>query len=127
MQAISGGNLNDYCMVGGFYEFDRNYTPTTVNSLWCDLSYSLGRITPALFIAGATHEYDRENTAVYGSGMSIENLYRIAPRVDFFLNKDLFFTLTLEYTNVKYEDAVCKDRIGNYRLGVSLLYRFSSK
>lgn len=127
MQAISGGNLNDYCMVGGFYEFDGNYTPTTVNSLWCDLSYSLGRITPALFIAGATHDFDRKQENLFGSGMGVENLYRIAPRVDFFLNKDLFFTLTLEYTNVKYQDEICKERIGNYRLGVSLLYRFSSK
>lgn len=127
MQAISGGNLNDYCMIGGFYEFNGNYTPTTVNSLWCDVSYSLGRITPALFIAGATHDFDRIYINTYGSGMGVENLYRIAPRVDFFLNKDLFFTLTLEYTNVKYEDAVCKDRVGNYRLGISLLYKFSSK
>ena len=127
LQAISGENLNDYCMVGGFYEFNGNYTPTTINSLWCDVSYSLGRITPALFIAGATHDFDRTYINTYGSGMSIENLYRIAPRVDFFLNKDLFFTLTLEYTNVKYEDAVCKDRVGNYRLGISLLYKFSSK
>ncbi len=127
MQAISGGNLNDYCMVGGFYEFDGNYTPTTVNSLWCDVSYSLGRITPALFIAGATHDFDRKQENLFGSGMGVENLYRIAPRVDFFLNKDLFFTLTLEYTNVKYEDKVCKDRVGNYRLGISLLYKFSSK
>ena len=127
LQAISGGNLNDYCMVGGFYEFDGNYTPTTVNSLWCDLSYSLGRITPALFIAGATHDFDRKQENLFGSGMGVENLYRIAPRVDFFLNKDLFFTLTLEYTNVKYQDEICKERIGNYRLGVSLLYRFSSK
>lgn len=127
MQAISGGNLNDYCMVGGFYEFDGNYTPTTVNSLWCDLSYSLGRITPALFIAGATHDFDRKQENLFGSGMGVENLYRIAPRVDFFLNKDLFFTLTLEYTNVKYQDEICKERIGNYRLGISLLYKFSSK
>lgn len=127
LQAISGGNLNDYCMVGGFYEFNGNYTPTTINSLWCDVSYSLGRITPALFIAGATHDFDRTYINTYGSRMSVENLYRIAPRVDFFLNKDLFFTLTLEYTNVKYEDKVCKDRVGNYRLGVSLLYKFSSK
>lgn len=127
LQAISGGNLNDYCMIGGFYEFDGNYTPTTVNSLWCDLSYSLGRITPALFIAGATHDFDRKQENLFGSGMGVENLYRIAPRVDFFLNKDLFFTLTLEYTNVKYQDEICKERIGNYRLGVSLLYRFSSK
>lgn len=127
LQAISGENLNDYCMVGGFYEFNGNYTPTTINSLWCDLSYSLGRITPALFIAGATHDFDRTYINTYGSWMSIENLYRIAPRVDFFLDKDLFFTLTLEYTNVKYEDAVCADRVGNYRLGVSLLYKFSSK
>ncbi len=127
LQAISGENLNDYCMIGGFYEFNGNYTPTTINSLWCDVSYSLGRITPALFIAGATHDFDRTYINTYGSGMSVENLYRIAPRVDFFLNKDLFFTLTLEYTNVKYEDAVCKDRVGNYRLGISLLYKFSSK
>ncbi len=127
LQAISGENLNDYCMIGGFYEFNGNYTPTTINSLWCDVSYNLGRITPALFIAGATHDFDRTYINTYGSGMSIENLYRIAPRVDFFLNKDLFFTLTLEYTNVKYEDRVCEDRIGNYRLGVSLLYKFSSK
>lgn len=127
LQAISGGNLNDYCMIGGFYEFNGNYTPTRINSLWCDVSYSLGRITPALFIAGATHDFDRTYINTYGSGMSIENLYRIAPRVDFFLNKDLFFTLTFEYTNVKYEDKVCKERIGNYRLGVSLLYKFSSK
>lgn len=127
LQAISGENLNDYCMVGGFYEFNRNYTPTTINSLWCDLSYSLGRITPALFIAGATHDFDRKQENLFGSGMGVENLYRIAPRVDFFLNKDLFFTLTLEYTNVKYQDEICKERIGNYRLGVSLLYRFSSK
>lgn len=127
LQAISGGNLNDYCMVGGFYQKEENYFPTTINSLWCDVSYSLGRITPALFIAGATHNFDRSQNLVYGSGMSVENLYRIAPRVDFFLNKDLFFTLTLEYTNVKYEDRVCKERIGNYRLGISLLYKFSSK
>lgn len=127
LQAISGENLNDYCMIGGFYEFNGNYTPTTINSLWCDVSYSLGRITPALFIAGATHDFDRTYINTYDSGMSVENLYRIAPRVDFFLNKDLFFTLTLEYTNVKYEDKVCEDRIGNYRLGVSLLYKFSSK
>lgn len=127
LQAISGGNLNDYCMIGGFYEFNGDYTPTTINSLWCDVSYSLGRITPALFIAGATHDFDRKQENLFGSGMGVENLYRIAPRVDFFLNKDLFFTLTLEYTNVKYQDEICKERIGNYRLGVSLLYRFSSK
>lgn len=127
LQAISGGNLNDYCMIGGFYQKEENYFPTTINSLWCDVSYSLGRITPALFIAGATHDFDRTYINTYGSGMSVENLYRIAPRVDFFLNKDLFFTLTLEYTNVKYEDQVCKERIGNYRLGISLLYKFSSK
>lgn len=127
LQAISGGNLNDYCMIGGFYQKEENYFPTTINSLWCDVSYSLGRITPALFIAGATHDFDRTYINTYGSGMSVENLYRIAPRVDFFLNKDLFFTLTLEYTNVKYEDKVCKERIGNYRLGISLLYKFSSK
>ncbi len=127
LQAISGGNLNDYCMIGGFYEFNGDYTPTTINSLWCDVSYSLGRITPALFIAGATHDFDRKQENLFGSGMGVENLYRIAPRVDFFLNKDLFFTLTLEYTNVKYQDEICKERIGNYRLGVSLLYKFSSK
>ncbi|MEE1113199.1 MAG: hypothetical protein UH077_08480, partial [Bacteroidales bacterium] len=75
----------------------------------------------------ATHDFDRKQENLFGSGMGVENLYRIAPRVDFFLNKDLFFTLTLEYTNVKYEDKVCKERIGNYRLGVSLLYKFSSK
>ena len=127
LQAISGGNLNDYCMIGGFYKKEENYFPTTINSLWCDVSYSFGRITPALFIAGVTHDFDRTHINTYGSGMSVENLYRIAPRVDFFLNKDLFFTLTLEYTNVKYEDQVCKERIGNYRLGISLLYKFSSK
>lgn len=127
LQAISGDNLNDYCMVGGYYEKEGNYFSTTVNSLWCDISYSFGKIVPAIFIAGATHDFDRTNNDVYGSGMSVENLYRIAPRVDLHLNKDLFFTLTMEYTNVKYTDQVCKERIGNYRFGVSLLYRFSSK
>ena len=131
MQAISGENLNDYCMVGGFYErfnydiLDYEYTPTTTNTLWCDLSYKFGNIVPAIFVAGATHDFDRTQTNVYGSGMGIENLYRIAPRVDFYLHKDFFFTLTMEYTNAKYANNI--DRVGNYRLGVSLLYRFSSK
>lgn len=135
LQAVWGENMNDYCLFGGFYssepkEFHKgyDYKATAISAVWFEAIFNAGRFTPAIFLGYASHGgKDNNYHHRYGSAMSLENVFRIAPRVDFHLSKDFLLCGTVEYTNVKYEDAVCKDRLANWRLGLSLLYKFSTK
>lgn len=135
LQAVYGENLNDYCLFGGysesFFDIDLNtyhYKPTTLSALWFEAIYNWGKVTPAIFIGYGKHGgKDSAYANHYGSLMDLDNVFRIAPRVDIQLAKDFNLCATIEYTNVKYTDEVCKDRLDNWRLGLMLLYKFNTK
>lgn len=135
LQALWGENMNDYCLFGGFYSKERNeepkgydYKPTDINAVWFEAIVYSGRFTPAIFLGYASHG-SKNNSYIerYGTSMSLENVFRIAPRLDFLISNGLLLCSTVEYTSVKYEDAVCRKRLSNWRLGLSLLYKFSTK
>ena len=137
LQALWGENMNDYCLFGGYYEFDQSletpdnpfsYSSSAISALWCEVVYNWGRFSPAVFVGYASHENKARNyNKAYGSAMALDNIFRIAPRLDYHFTKDFLLSTSVEYTNVKYEDGVCKDRLDNYRLSLTLLYRFNSK
>ncbi len=135
LQAVYGENLNDYCLFGGYYERPTDltvssyeYAPTTVSSVWFEAIYDCGKVTPAVFIGYGEHLGQKTDWGNgYGTSMDLENVFRIAPRVDIQLTKDFNLCATVEYTNVKYRDEVCKERLENWRLGLMLLYKFSTK
>ncbi len=135
LQAIWGENMNDYCLFGGFYSSELNefpkgydYKATNVSAVWFEAIFNVGSFMPAIFLGYASHGgKDNQYAKRFGSAMALENVFRIAPRIDFHLSKDFLLCGTVEYTNVKYEDAVCGERLANWRLGLSLLYKFSTK
>ncbi len=124
LQAVYGDNLNDYCLFGGYYEratdlyaTSYEYSPTNVSSLWFEAIYNFGKLCPAVFIGYGEHSGLRDNWGnAYGSSMDLENVFRVAPRVDIHFTKDFMLCATVEYTNVKYRDVVCQERLENWRL-----------
>ena len=143
LQGVIGQNLNDYMMLGGFVEssFDTiNYSFTYKNtetaSLWMDISYPKGKYRGALFIGyqknlGFSPDFTAAN--YYGTGKDIDNVFRIAPRLEFYPSNNYFITLQAEYTQASYgiyqpkggkvEDL---NDIGNYRFSLAFVYKFNT-
>jgi len=130
-------------MLGGFVEssFDTiNYSFTYKNtetaSLWMDISYPKGKYKGALFIGyqknlGFSPDFTAAN--YYGTGKDIDNVFRIAPRFEFYPSNNYFITLQAEYTQASYgiyqpkggkvEDL---NEIGNYRFSLAFVYKFNT-
>lgn len=137
LQAVYGENLNDYCMLGGYQQDvdfanignPYSYIPSLTSTIWFEVSY-LGnqKITPAFFAAYADHtKSDKLGLVNCGSGMHIDRVYRIAPRIDFNFTKDFFLSTIAEYTNAHYLTDKMDESVGNWRLGITLMYKFSNK
>lgn len=133
-QALYGESMNDLSLLGGYYEsyFDTinhkfDYKSSRVSSAWIDYSHSFGKLKPALLI-GYSKSYDvnQENfPSAYGIGMDIDNYYRIAPRIEYFLLNNFSLSFSLEYASVKFNNKIEKSRVEGFRTAFALCYLFN--
>ncbi len=139
---ISGGNLNNLVMLGGFTGNTvagiQSYNPTKTTALWIDIAGNGKTFAPGFFF-GTTKNDGSGNAAgtaaqIYGRGTTgsrvIDNVWRASARVDFKKNK-FRVSPELEYTAATWGDAdlfgkatTNKKDVGNFRTMVSCVYSF---
>lgn len=142
---ISGGNLNNLVMIGGFTGTTtagiQSYDPTKTTSFWVDIASAGKSIAPGFFFGSTTNNgastaatslasiYMR-GTNVAGGSRVIDNVWRASGRVDFKKNK-FRVTPELEYTNARWGDADLFGKatanmkyVSNFRTMVSCVYSF---
>lgn len=140
---ISGGNLNNLVMLGGFTGSVnaagiQTYDPTKTTSFWVDIASNGKSVAPGLFF-GTTKNNGSSNAAgtmaqIYMRGLSntrvIDNVWRVSGRVDFKKNK-FRVTPELELTSATWGDADAYGKattnlkdVSNFRAMVSCVYSF---
>jgi hypothetical protein len=139
---ISGGNLNNLVMLGGFTgatnDGIQSYDPTKTTSFWIDIA-SNGKVIAPGFFFGTTKNNGASDPAgstaqVYGRGITgprvVDNVWRASGRIDFKSNK-FRVSPELEYTTATWGDAdlyakasTNKKDVGNLRAMVSCTYNF---
>lgn len=139
---ISGGNMNNLVMLGGFTGTTtagiQSYDPTKTTSFWFDIASNGKSIAPGLFFG--TTKNNGANTAatalnsIYMRGLTgsrvVDNVWRVSGRVDFKKNK-FRVSPELEYTAATWGDAnlygkatTNKKDVGNLRTTISCVYLF---
>ena len=140
---ISGGNLNNLVMLGGFTGTTsatgiQSYDPTKTTAFWLDIASNGKSIAPGLFF-GTTKNNGSDTAAgtaaqIYARGISgtriIDNVWRVSGRVDFKKNK-FRVSPELEYTTATWGDAdlfakatTNKKDVANFRAMISCAYSF---
>lgn len=139
---ISGGNMNNLVMVGGFTGKTTNgiqsYDPTKTTAMWIDIASNGKTIAPGFFF-GTTKNNGAGTAAgtaaqIYGRGVSgarvIDNVWRTSARIDFKKNK-FRVTPEIEYTAATWGDAdlfgkatTNKKDVANFRAMISCAYTF---
>ena len=139
---ISGGNLNNLVMLGGYTGTTTNgiqsYDPTKTTAFWIDIASNGKKVAPGLFI-GSTKNNGASTAAtalssIYMRGISggrvVDNVWRASARVDFKQNK-FRVTPEVEYTSATWGDADLygkagdnQTKVGNFRAMVSCAYSF---
>jgi hypothetical protein len=138
MQSIWGENLTEHIMLGGYAEksIDTvNHTIDYVNSsqvsVWMDVITKGKKIKLGLF-AGYAKNLGLNEAAegkYYGTGYTIDYLYRFSPRIQYHVGKMMFAT-ELEYTVAAYGNPTVKDKVenaketGNLRVLLGVFYFF---
>jgi hypothetical protein len=123
--AIMGQNLSRYVSTGGFVEYRDSatgawkYKAQKQLNVWAELIVTKSKhIQPALFIGYiknmglndnlSTSDYKVGTLSLYGRGIGLsrtfDNIFRVAPRVDFIYNK-FKFSPEIEITNMLYGNA----------------------
>ncbi len=109
---LSGQNLYDQLMIGGYLAFGSapniTYKPITVNSYWVEIMGSGKKVIPGLFVGYTYNNGVTQDNAVasYTRGItagktSLANVFRIAPRIE--TNSGKFrFGLEAEITTAVY-------------------------
>jgi hypothetical protein len=138
---ISGGNLYNLVMVGGFTGSTTNgiqsYDPTKTTAFWVDIASNGKSVAPGLFF-GTTKNNGSDNagTAAFGRGIGVngarvvDNVWRLSGRVDFKQNK-FRITPELEITSATWGNADAHGKatsnlkdVSNFRAMVSCVYAF---
>lgn len=112
---IAGQNMYDHLMFGGYLAYGTSpnvtYKPMGVSSYWAEIAGTGKKIIPGIFIgyaknngaktSGAIATYAR---SVASNGVSINDVMRIAPRIEFVSGKFKIGT-EVEYTAAAYGTA----------------------
>jgi hypothetical protein len=138
---VSGQNMFDHLMCGGYLAFGTSpaitYKPIKVASYWAEISGTGKKIIPGLFFGytknngasstGAVATYAR---GIVSGGASLDNVLRVAPRMEFVSGKFKFGT-EIEYTAAQYgtagtnaKVAGTKDKVSNTRLLFTTTFSF---
>lgn len=138
---ISGGNLYNLVMLGGFTASTTNgiqtYDPTKTTSFWVDIASNGKSVAPGLFFGTTKNNgSDKAGTVAYGRGIGVagsrvvDNVWRVSGRVDFKKNK-FRVTPELELTSATWGDADAYGKattnlkdVSNFRAMVSCVYSF---
>ena len=145
---ITGGNLNNFVMLGGFAGYTNSmqpekYEPTKTSSVWVNLASNNKKIAPALFFGYTKNEGNGKNglaadetVKYYMRGVSnsriVDNVWRVSGRVDFKRN-NFKVTPELEYTAATWGDldtkangkaGLNKTAVANLRTLFSCAYSF---
>jgi hypothetical protein len=138
---ISGGNLYNMVMVGGFIGSTNNgiqsYDPTKTTAFWVDIASNGKSIAPGLFFGTTKNNgADKSGTAAFGRGIGvngarvIDNVWRLSGRVDFKQNK-FRISPELELTSATWGNADAHGKatsafkdVSNFRAMVSCVYAF---
>jgi len=145
---ISGGNMYNLVMLGGFNGYtvagkEEKYEATKTSAFWIDIASNSKKTAPGFFFGYTkNHGADKNGLAAnetvkyYMRGVSgsrvVDNVWRASARVDFKQNK-FRVTPELEYTKATWgdlnanasgaADANTKD-VGNFRAMISCAYSF---
>lgn len=140
---ISGGNLNNLVMLGGFTGTTsstgiQSYDPTKTTAFWIEIASNGKSIAPGLFF-GTTKNNGSDKAAgslsqIYSRGVSgarvIDNVWRVSGRVDFKKNK-FRVSPELEYTSATWGDIDLFAKatnnlkiVANFRAMISCVYLF---
>lgn len=138
---IAGQNMYDHLMFGGYLAYGTTpnitYKPMGVTSYWAEIYGTGKKVIPGLFFGyaknnganttGAVASYAR---SVAANGTSIDNVLRIAPRVEFVSGKFKIGT-EIEYTAAAYGTAGSDgkvtgnlDKVNNTRLLFTTTFSF---
>ena len=142
---ISGGNLNNLVMLGGFTGKTiaggiETYDPTKTTSFWLDVASNGKAIAPGFFFGYTKNNGSSDDTTTatfvnYMRGTSgsriVDNVWRGSARIDFKKNK-FRVSPELEYTAATWGDLIKsnataggnKKEVGNFRAMVSCVYAF---
>ncbi len=142
---ISGGNLNNLVMLGGYTGKTvagqiETYNPTKTTAFWLDLASNGKAIAPGFFFGYTKNNGSKDDNTTatfvnYIRGASgnriVDNVWRASGRVDFKKNK-FRVTPELEYTAATWGDinknnataGANKTEVGNFRTMLSCAYSF---
>jgi hypothetical protein len=141
--AISGKNLNNLVMVGGYAGYTVAGKPETYEGLkttayWIDLASNAKKIAPGVFFGYTKNGGSSVDgaTAFYARGVSdkrsINNVWRLSTRVDFKQNK-FRVSPEIEYTAATWGDNATlkngtadlnQEKVSNFRTMISCVYSF---
>ncbi|WP_020600193.1 DcaP family trimeric outer membrane transporter [Spirosoma panaciterrae] len=140
-EIVSGSNLTDHVMLGGFLAYGTNgiessYKPVKITSMWAEIHGNGKKVVPGLFVGYCKNAGNDPNAiAAYGRGIGItgrggiDNLMRIAPRIEFIAGKFKLGT-EYEYTAAGYGTSTSDARvtsvetISNSRLLLTTTFAF---
>ncbi len=126
-EAVSGTNMTDQVMVGGYLAYgtaaapniEASYVSTQTTSVWGEIHGNGKKVVPGLFVGYSKNNgADAGAIAAYGRGIgisgrgAIDNLLRIAPRVEFIAGK-FKIGAEYEYTAAAFGTSTNDDKVGN--------------
>ncbi|MBA4198628.1 MAG: hypothetical protein C0459_13855 [Chitinophaga sp.] len=115
VEYVSGQNLYDQLMIGGYLAYGAaptiTYKPIKVNSFWIDVAGTGKKVVPGIFFGYTKNNGASDVNAVasYSRGISaavasIDNILRVAPRIEVISGKFKFGT-EIEVTTAAYGTA----------------------
>lgn len=142
---ISGGNLNNFVMLGGFTGKTiasgvETYVPIKTNAFWFDIASNGKSIAPGIFFGYTKNNGSNDDNATatyvnYTRGISgtraVDQVFRGSARVDFKKNK-FRISPELEYTSAIWADLNKSNAkangnektVSNFRTMISCVYSF---
>ena len=144
MQAIAAENMDAHLLLGGYAEsplqyytttypggsfstnIHYNYKPFGCYAIWMDFGKSTGKWRPGIFMGYAeTFGLDKsvEGWTIYGRGKDIDYLWRVQPRIGYYLSKNIQFYGEIEYTVAEYTEPY-RHNVANTRFILAAVYKF---
>ena len=145
MQAIAAQNMDAHLLMGGYAEspvmttadgkFYYDYQPFGGYTAWVDFGKSTGTWRPGIFFGyakntGFENPID-DGWKLYGRGFDIDYVWRVQPRIGWYVSPNIQFFAEVEYTVAGYGDE-CDDYhhytstndVANTRFILAAVYKF---
>ena len=145
MQAIAAQNMDAHLLMGGYAEspimstadgkYYYDYQPFGGYTTWVDFGKSTGTWRPGIFFGyakntGFENPID-DGWKLYGRGFDIDYVWRVQPRIGWYVSPNIQFFAEVEYTVAGYGDE-CDDYhhytstndVANTRFILAAVYKF---